>query len=229
MRVSNFLLWQIAYCELHVTQALWPEFDDAELLRALRAYGGRERRFGKTGQQIKEASSSTSPTAHSSVKNITEGSDDTATGGFTWGKAVFILQICALRCFAARGIGSQFGKGKQSSTNYHLLHSTPQGSGRTAVTNALRYIVCTFVPICILVACLLALFFLAPLALRLGLIQSGLESHQQRHSPQNTCTSDVVSPPCAVVLLDSRVCQIANTVLKKFFHLALQAKGWLKF
>ncbi|MCU0612250.1 MAG: isoprenyl transferase [Candidatus Eisenbacteria bacterium] len=47
MRISNFLLWQIAYTELWVTPTYWPDFRRAELLRALEDYAGRERRFGK--------------------------------------------------------------------------------------------------------------------------------------------------------------------------------------
>ena len=46
MRVSNFLLWQISYAELWVTQRCWPDFDVATLHQALRDYAGRERRFG---------------------------------------------------------------------------------------------------------------------------------------------------------------------------------------
>ncbi len=50
MRVSNFLLWQIAYAELYVTETLWPDFDRAELLRAILDYQKRDRRFGGLGQ-----------------------------------------------------------------------------------------------------------------------------------------------------------------------------------
>ena len=46
MRLSNFLLWQLAYSELYVTDVLWPDFDRYEFLRALLAYQSRERRFG---------------------------------------------------------------------------------------------------------------------------------------------------------------------------------------
>ena len=46
LRISNFLLWQAAYAELVFTDCLWPDFDAAELDRALAAYAGRERRFG---------------------------------------------------------------------------------------------------------------------------------------------------------------------------------------
>jgi undecaprenyl diphosphate synthase len=46
-RISNFLLWQAAYAELYFTEALWPEFDEAELSKALNWFASRERRFGK--------------------------------------------------------------------------------------------------------------------------------------------------------------------------------------
>jgi undecaprenyl diphosphate synthase len=49
MRVSNFLLWQIAYAELYVTETLWPDFDRTELLRAILDYQKRDRRFGGLG------------------------------------------------------------------------------------------------------------------------------------------------------------------------------------
>jgi len=47
-RISNFLLWQISYCELYVTLTLWPDFTKEELLEAIRAYQQRDRRFGRT-------------------------------------------------------------------------------------------------------------------------------------------------------------------------------------
>ena len=46
-RISNFLLWQSAYAELYFTEALWPDFDEAELAKALEWFATRERRFGK--------------------------------------------------------------------------------------------------------------------------------------------------------------------------------------
>lgn len=46
MRLSNFLLWEVAYAELYFTDTLWPDFDAQDLQAALAAYGGRERRFG---------------------------------------------------------------------------------------------------------------------------------------------------------------------------------------
>ncbi|MBM5809585.1 MAG: di-trans,poly-cis-decaprenylcistransferase, partial [Cyanobacteria bacterium M_surface_9_m1_291] len=45
-RISNFLLWQLAYAELHITEVLWPDFDEAALEAALRDYQSRQRRFG---------------------------------------------------------------------------------------------------------------------------------------------------------------------------------------
>ncbi|HSV35759.1 MAG TPA: polyprenyl diphosphate synthase [Ramlibacter sp.] len=51
-RLSNFLLWQAAYAELYFTDKLWPEFDDAALDEALADYAARERRFGKTSEQV---------------------------------------------------------------------------------------------------------------------------------------------------------------------------------
>jgi undecaprenyl diphosphate synthase len=51
-RISNFLLWQLAYTELYFTDTLWPDFDAAALRLAIDDYAGRERRFGLTGAQI---------------------------------------------------------------------------------------------------------------------------------------------------------------------------------
>ncbi len=51
-RVSNFLLWQLAYTELYFTEVLWPDFSEQEIQKALTAYSRRQRRFGKTVEQI---------------------------------------------------------------------------------------------------------------------------------------------------------------------------------
>jgi len=51
-RVSNFLLWQLAYSELYFTETLWPDFDEAEFKRAIVSYQQRERRFGRTSEQL---------------------------------------------------------------------------------------------------------------------------------------------------------------------------------
>lgn len=52
MRISNFLLWQLAYSELYVTEAFWPDFRRNELYKAIQSYQKRERRFGKVSEQI---------------------------------------------------------------------------------------------------------------------------------------------------------------------------------
>ena len=52
-RISNFLLWQIAYSELYFTKKLWPDFRKKDLYKAIISYQSRERRFGKTSEQIK--------------------------------------------------------------------------------------------------------------------------------------------------------------------------------
>ncbi len=67
-RISNFLLWQLAYSEFHFTDALWPDFDAAALDAAIASYRRRERRFGRTSEQLLErtraaASAPVSPAA----------------------------------------------------------------------------------------------------------------------------------------------------------------------
>lgn len=52
-RISNFLLWQLAYTELYFTETFWPDFEKDDLYKAILDYQGRERRFGKTSDQIK--------------------------------------------------------------------------------------------------------------------------------------------------------------------------------
>ncbi len=51
-RISNFLLWQLAYTELYFTETYWPDFDDEELEKAILSFRNRERRFGKTSEQL---------------------------------------------------------------------------------------------------------------------------------------------------------------------------------
>src|SRR5690606_27021551 len=52
-RISNFLLWQIAYSELYFTDVLWPDFSKEHFYEAVKNYAQRERRYGKTGEQLK--------------------------------------------------------------------------------------------------------------------------------------------------------------------------------
>ena len=56
-RVSNFLLWQLAYTEFYFTDLLWPSFDAAALQQALDSFEGRQRRFGRTGEQVEDSDS----------------------------------------------------------------------------------------------------------------------------------------------------------------------------
>jgi undecaprenyl diphosphate synthase len=65
-RVSNFLLWQLAYTELYFTDTLWPDFDAAALDTAIASYAERERRFGRTSEQLEEDPAS-SPASRSVV------------------------------------------------------------------------------------------------------------------------------------------------------------------
>ncbi len=58
-RISNFLLWQLAYAELYFTDALWPDFDAAALDAAIVSYRRRERRFGRTSEQVQSAGEAT--------------------------------------------------------------------------------------------------------------------------------------------------------------------------
>ncbi len=59
LRISNYLLWQIAYSELYFCDTYWPDFDEAELHKAIASYQGRQRRFGKTEAQVEEAEGQT--------------------------------------------------------------------------------------------------------------------------------------------------------------------------
>ena len=51
-RVSNFMLWQLAYTEMYFTSTLWPDFDQSVLEEAVRSFNGRQRRFGHTSEQV---------------------------------------------------------------------------------------------------------------------------------------------------------------------------------
>jgi len=53
-RVSNFLLWQIAYTEIHTTEVMWPDFSEEDYDRAIADFRSRQRRFGKTGAQVEQ-------------------------------------------------------------------------------------------------------------------------------------------------------------------------------
>jgi len=55
LRISNFILWQAAYAELYFTDVLWPDFSVQEFRKALQEYAARQRRFGRTGEQVLES------------------------------------------------------------------------------------------------------------------------------------------------------------------------------
>ena len=67
-RISNFLLYQLAYTELYFTETLWPDFNEEKLLEALEEFGKRERRFGLTGEQMAKKKRLTFPFKISSKK-----------------------------------------------------------------------------------------------------------------------------------------------------------------
>jgi undecaprenyl diphosphate synthase len=60
-RISNFLIWQLAYTELYFTETLWPDFDAEALRTAIRWYRQRERRFGRTSEQLQAGSEASEP------------------------------------------------------------------------------------------------------------------------------------------------------------------------
>jgi undecaprenyl diphosphate synthase len=60
-RISNFLLWQMAYTEFYFTDILWPEFREHNLIEAIAEYQRRERRFGRTGEQVRSMANPTPP------------------------------------------------------------------------------------------------------------------------------------------------------------------------
>ncbi len=62
-RISNFLLWQLAYTEFHFTETLWPDFDRDSLMKAIDSYRRRERRFGRTSEQLVPAAATAAANA----------------------------------------------------------------------------------------------------------------------------------------------------------------------
>jgi len=66
-RISNFLLWQLAYTEMYFTDTLWPDFDTAAFDAAITSYQQRERRFGRTSEQLREDA------AEPSLRRVVDG------------------------------------------------------------------------------------------------------------------------------------------------------------
>jgi len=60
-RISNFMMWQFSYAELYFTDCYWPAFDETEFGRAITAFAGRQRRFGKTSEQVEQPMSTAQP------------------------------------------------------------------------------------------------------------------------------------------------------------------------
>lgn len=78
MRISNFLLWELAYSEIYVSNKLWPEFRINDLYLAIESYSNRERRFGKTSKQIeieKEISESINKSINKSINEINKNNN----------------------------------------------------------------------------------------------------------------------------------------------------------
>jgi len=69
MRLSNFLLWQLAYAEIYVTQTLWPDFRGTHLLEGIEEYQKRERRYGGLGQDPGHSHEHAAPMAHAEAKS----------------------------------------------------------------------------------------------------------------------------------------------------------------
>ena len=81
MRLSNFLLWELAYSEIHVTKTFWPDFRRENLYDAIRDYQRRERRFGLTGAQLKNAITANEEKVPREQKTYVERLISTITGG----------------------------------------------------------------------------------------------------------------------------------------------------
>jgi len=85
-RISNFLLWQLAYSEFHFTDTLWPDFDEAALELALASYSRRERRFGRTSEQLTQRVEQ--PGSASSAAGLSSGRGMPAAGAMARSGAI---------------------------------------------------------------------------------------------------------------------------------------------
>ena len=96
MRLSNFLLWHVAYTELWVTDVWWPDFDELHLMQAIASFSQRERRFGLTGEQVRaggagqaQAGAAHRPSASSSTSSKGWG----GVTGLAWGLCILALAL----------------------------------------------------------------------------------------------------------------------------------------
>jgi undecaprenyl diphosphate synthase len=83
MRLSNFMLWELAYSEIHVTKTYWPDFRREDLYEAIREYSRRERRFGLTGKQLRTATGLNDPETTREEKSYVEKLISAITRGGT--------------------------------------------------------------------------------------------------------------------------------------------------
>jgi undecaprenyl diphosphate synthase len=83
MRLSNFMLWELAYSEIHVTKTFWPDFRRENLYEAIGEYGRRERRFGLTGEQLRTATGLNDPDTTAPEKSYMEKLISAITRGGT--------------------------------------------------------------------------------------------------------------------------------------------------
>lgn len=73
LRISNYLLWQIAYSELYFCNTYWPDFTEEELYKAIESYQNRQRRFGKTEAQVEEEKKETKNEENNYIRKVEDG------------------------------------------------------------------------------------------------------------------------------------------------------------
>lgn len=196
LRVSNFLLWHIAYAEIYVSAALWPDFGDEALAEALVAYAARERRFGKTGEQVRgEAGGDGGGELKGGEEAPPPAAEARCCRACRYRRTCCALLPCSRPCDGAKAA------------------APPTTAG--ALFAAL-------LPFLALLAALLLFFSLAPVALRLGLVQA---------PPPGTCAVDVAAQPsvgdekpCLVVLLDGGTCSSARKLATRGLHWLLRLR-----
>jgi undecaprenyl diphosphate synthase len=207
LRVSNFLLWHIAYAEIFVSAALWPDFGDEALAEALSAYAARERRFGKTGEQVRGGAGDTAEGGHQTL---------TLQRGGIAGTPATAAAAAALWCRRC------------ARAPCHARAAAASSAPAQNAPSTLGTLACALVPFLALLVALSALFLFAPVALRLGLVQA---------PPPGTCAFDAPPPapldsdekPCLVVLLDGGTCSSARKLAARALHGALRLRDRLLY
>jgi undecaprenyl diphosphate synthase len=284
MRVSNFLLWQIAYSEIHVTGALWPEFGEGELLAALLAYARRERRFGKTAEQVAEEAAAAAAAAAGAAggdkqavaarllaaaapgqagadaaADAASSSSSSSAGAMTAAQAADFTSSSAGQGRsgsgapawvpeAALGVALWLAAARsgccQRQPQHHLhrrraLRPPPASLAQHSPPSALRCLLCTLAPCVSLAVALLGLVRLAPLALRLGLLQSpgagaGAGGAAWLGSGEPACAAPLppapaaaAAEPCVFVLIDAATCSGGKRLVGKAVGWALRLRDVL--